>query len=227
VDTNLVFEEYKEYIEDKEFACVAAKAALAKQHIQCMVAGHMACPRDDNAILQFLYQFIDTYRGSTELYHSAVVIFELSDIANEGMFDSLLWQRLQALSALDARNYAYDSRVDAAPTSPKFSFSLKQEAFFIIGLHPNSSRSVRQFKYPALVFNPHQQFEQLKETNKYESLKKVVRKRDLSVSGSINPMLEDFGEASEVYQYSGRQYDQIWQCPLNVYHGKPSTNSAA
>lgn len=227
MDTNLVFEEYREYVNNKEFACVAAKAALAKQQIQCMVAGHMACPRDDNAILQFLYQFIEVYRSSTELYHSAVIVFEPSGIRDEEMFDSLLWQRLQALSALDARNYPYDSRVEAAPASPKFSFSLKQEAFFIIGLHPNSSRAVRRFKYPALVFNPHQQFEQLKETNKYESLKKVVRKRDLSVSGSINPMLEDFGEASEVYQYSGRQYDKSWLCPLNVYHGKSSNNSAA
>jgi FPC/CPF motif-containing protein YcgG len=227
VDTNLVFEEYREYVNNKEFACVAAKAALAKQQIHCMVGGHMACPRDDDAILQFLYQFIDVYRNSAEIYHSAAVIFEPSGIASEEMFDSLLWQRLQALSVLDARNYFYDSRVEGVPTSPKFSFSLKQEAFFIIGLHPNSSRLVRQFKYPALVFNPHQQFEQLKETNKYESLKKVVRKRDLSVSGSINPMLEDFGEASEVYQYSGRQYDKNWLCPLNVYHGKPSNNSAA
>lgn len=227
VETSAVFEEYKEYINNKEFACVAAKAALARQQIQCMVAGHMACPRDDAPILQFLYQFIDVYRSSTELYHSAVVVFEPSGIANEEMFDALLWQRLQAISALDARDYSYDARVEAVPTSPKFSFSLKQEAFFIIGLHPNSSRLVRQFKYPALVFNPHQQFEQLKETNKYDSLKKVVRKRDLSVSGSINPMLEDFGEASEVYQYSGRQYNENWQCPLNIYHAKSANNSAA
>jgi FPC/CPF motif-containing protein YcgG len=94
-------------------------------------------------------------------------------------------------------------------------------------LHPNSSRTGRQFKYPALVFNPHKQFEQLKETHKYASLKKVVRKRDLSISGTVNPMLEDFGEASEVYQYSGRQYNQQWQCPLKIYHAKYANNSTA
>jgi FPC/CPF motif-containing protein YcgG len=227
VDTNTVSEEYREYISNKEFVCVAAKAALARQQIQCMVAGHMACPKDDYGILQFLYNFIDTYRNSNELYHSAVVIFEPSGIANEEMFDALLWQRLQSISNLDAGKYTYDTRVEQDPASPKFSFSLKEEAFFIIGLHPGSSRAGRQFKYPALVFNPHQQFEQLKETHKYDSLKKVVRKRDLSVSGSINPMLEDFGEASEVYQYSGRQYDEQWQCPLKIYHAKSANNSAA
>lgn len=227
METRKVFAEYKEYINNKEFACVAAKAALARQQIQCMVAGHMACPKDDTAILKFMYDFIDTYRSSTELYHSAVVVFEPSGITNEEGFDALLWQRLQSLSRLDAEAYGYDKRVEANPDSPKFSFSLKEESFFIIGLHPNSSRAVRQFKYPALVFNPHQQFEQLKETHKYDSLKKVVRKRDLSVSGSVNPMLEDFGEASEVYQYSGRQYDNQWKCPLKIYHAKPANNSAA
>jgi FPC/CPF motif-containing protein YcgG len=227
LDNNLAIEEYKAYINNKEFVCVAAKAALARQQIQYMVAGHMACPKDDHDILQFLYSFIDTYRNSSELYHSAVIIFEPSGIANEEMFDTLLWQRLQSISALDARQHPYDARVDASPTSPEFSFSLKQEAFFIIGLHPNSSRVGRQFKYPALVFNPHVQFQQLKETHKYDSLKKVVRKRDLSVSGSVNPMLEDFGNASEVYQYSGRQYNEQWQCPLKIYHAQPANNTAA
>lgn len=222
-----MFHEYQEYIENKEFACVAAKAALAKDQIGYMVAGHMACPKDDNEILQFLYSFISTYRNSTELYHSAVVIFDQEDMAGEEMFDALLWQRLQALSNLDAKNYGYDSRVAPDPASPSFSFSLKEESLFIIGLHPASSRASRRFKYPALVFNPHKQFEQLREIEKYQHLKKVVRKRDMAFSGSVNPMLEDFGEASEVYQYSGRQYDNLWQCPLKILHAKPANNSAA
>lgn len=36
----------------------------------------------------------------------------------------------------------------------------------------------------------------------------------MAYSGSINPMLEDFGTSSEVYQYSGRKYDAEWRCPL-------------
>jgi FPC/CPF motif-containing protein YcgG len=118
VDTNTVSEEYREYISNKEFVCVAAKAALARQQIQCMVAGHMACPKDDHDILQFLYTFVDTYRNSDELYHSAVVIFEPSGINNEEMFDALLWQRLQSISNLDAKQHAYDTRVQADPASP-------------------------------------------------------------------------------------------------------------
>lgn len=227
MDRDLVMEAYQEFISNKDFVCVAAKAALARQQIQGMVAGHMACPRDDQQILDFLYSFVDTYRASGEMYHSAVVIFPSTGTVSEEQFDDFLWQRLQALSCLDAKRYAFDERVVADPASPEFSFSLKQESFFIIGLHPGSNRASRRFQYPALVFNPHDQFQQLKATHKYEGLKKAVRKRDETVSGSVNPMLDDFGEASEVYQYSGRRYDNQWQCPLKIYHANTTNHPAA
>lgn len=217
-ENNKIIEQYKAYLDKKEFACIAAKAALARQQIKCLVADHIACPKDDNAILQFLYAFIDDYRGSKEMYHSAAIIFKSTDIYNEQMFDEFMWQRLQSLSNLDAANYGYDSRVAANPDAANFSFSLKEEAFYIVGLHPASSRLTRQFQYATLVFNPHAQFEQLRETAKYDNIKGAVRKRDVAYSGSVNPMLEDFGTASEVYQYSGRKYDESWQCPLKINH---------
>ena len=145
---------------------------------------------------------------------------------NEELFDELLWKRLQALADLDAANYSYDKRVNNQPSSPSFSFSIREEAFYIIGLNPASSRQSRKFRYPVLAFNPHAQFEKLRETNKYEVMKKVVRKRDITYSGSVNPMLQDFGKRSEVYQYSGRKYDDTWQCPLKINHATIKNNSA-
>jgi len=210
--------EYFDFLNTKAFPCIGAKTAVAKQQASCHVVDHMACPKDDNNILQFLYCFVDEYRKSDEIFHSAAIIFEEPIALTEDIFDELLWQRLQALSNLDATKYSYDKRVDADPLSGNFSFSLKEEAFFIIGLHPCSSRASRQFSYPTLVFNPHQQFEKLKQTNKYESMKATVRKRDVVYSGSVNPMLNDFGESSEALQYSGRKYDSQWQCPLHVNH---------
>lgn len=204
--------------ERKEFACIAAKAALAKQQVQSMVVGHMACPKDDVSILEFLYAFTEDYRASQELYHSAAIIFTGPEIFSEQMFDELMWQRLQALSTLDAEKYPYDCRVSSDPKAANFSFSLKREAFYIVGLHPASSRLTRQFQYPTLVFNPHAQFELLRETLKYDNIKGAVRKRDIAYSGSVNPMLMDFGEASEVYQYSGRNYNDSWECPLKINH---------
>jgi len=213
-----IIEEYKEYLANKDFPCVAARAALARQQVKYFVAGHMACPKDDYLILQFLYQFINGYQQSEELFHSAVILFKGPEQPNEALFDNLLWQRLQALADLDAREYPYDQRVAADPNAPDFSFSLKEEAMFVIGLHPGSSRPARQFRYPALVFNPHAQFEQMRENKGYAKMKNIVRKRDLAYSGSVNPMLTDYGTASEVYQYSGQQYDKQWACPLKINH---------
>lgn len=125
-----------------------------------------------------------------------------------------MWMRLQALSDLDAEMYPYDGRVNPDPQSDQFSFSLKEEAFFVIGLNPQSSRPARRFKYPTLVFNPHAQFEELRALKRYDKMKNIVRKKDVALSGSINPMLNDFGDSSEVYQYSGLRYDHNWQCPF-------------
>jgi FPC/CPF motif-containing protein YcgG len=222
-----IIAEYKAYIKNREFACIAAKAALEKEHISCLVIDHMACPKDDHSILQFLYSFVDSYRASDEFYHSAIVIFREPEMHSEEIFDQLMWQRLQALAALDSANYAYDKRVDSDPKSVNFSFSLKEEACYIIGLHPNSSRLTRRFSYPALVFNPHAQFEKLRVTNKYEKIKGAIRKRDMAYSGSTNPMLDDFGKTPEVFQYSGRNYDESWKCPLEIKHATTTNNSAA
>jgi uncharacterized protein len=224
LDNDLIIEKYHAFLDDKAYPCIGAKAAMTKQQFKCMVAGHMACPHDDQNILQFLYDFVADYRDSTKLFHSATVLFKLPATHSDEMFDELLWQRLQALADLDAENHCYDRRVSKDPFNSFFSFSLREEAFFIVGLHPGSSRLSRKFTYPALVFNPHAQFETLRETDRYEHLKTIIRKRDEAYSGSVNPMLEDFGEASEVYQYSGRKYDQHWQCPFKSNHGKDQHN---
>jgi uncharacterized protein len=227
MESQAIIGEYQAFLQDKAFPCIGARAAMAQQHIRSMVAGHMGCPKDDRAILQFLYHFVDDYRNSDQLFHSAAVIFRAPEMHSEEIFERCMWQRLQALATLDAGQYEYDRRVDPDPSSPNFSFSLKEEAFFIIGLHPASSRPSRQFRYPVLAFNPHAQFERLRETGKYETMKGLIRRRDTLYSGSVNPMLDDFGKSSEIYQYSGRNYDGDWECPLNMSHGKANHNTSA
>ena len=215
-----IINQYKAFLQNKDFPCVAARAAASRQQLEIMVASDMASAKQDNIILEFIYDFVEKCRQASPGFNSAVVIFANPVILNESGFDVLLWQRLQSLANLDAQLYPYDKRVAADPASAEFSFSIKEEAFFIIGLHPNSSRSSRQFCYPTLVFNPHAQFQQMKLTGQYERMKNIIRKRDIALSGSVNPMLRDFGDASEVYQYSGIQYNQQWQCPLKINHEK-------
>lgn len=224
---NRIKQSYQSFINDKTFPCIAAKAALAYDQVHIMVCDHIACPKDDRAITQFLYEFVDSYRANNRMYNSAVVIFEGPSDCTEDFFDQMMWQRLQSISNLDSTKYKWDDRVAREPSDPDFSFSLKEEAFYIIGLHPGSRRMARKFQYPALVFNPHDQFERLRVSDKYSMMKETVRKRDIALSGSINPMLSDFGHSSEAFQYSGRVYDETWKCPFISNHEKDQHHSAA
>ncbi len=212
--SNTIVNSFHSFISDSLFPCVAAKDALTKDNIQIFTAQHIGCPADDERILAFLYDFTDSYRIAETGFHSAAIIFEQPENPSEDLFDNFMWQRLNAIKKLDEKNYEHDVRVDNNPASPNFSFSIKEEAYFILALHANNSRPARQFKHPTLIFNPHAQFEAMKTTNRYEKMKAVVRKKDLMLAGSINPMLTNFGEASEVYQYSGKEYDKNWKCPL-------------
>lgn len=211
---NTIIEEYRLHLQSRGFPCIAAQAAVSRGQVRCLVAQNMESPREDQRTLEFLYAFVDDYRKADTPYHSAAVIFQKPLIQDEWMFDRLLWTRLNALAELDRLTYRHDPRVDEDPESSRFSFSLKEEAFFIIGLHPASRRKARVFPYATLVFNPHQEFERLRKANRYETMKRTVRKRDVNYSGSVNPMLTDFGEKPETRQYSGIHYKSDWKCPL-------------
>lgn len=67
---------------------------------------------------------------------------------------------------------------------------------------------------PALVFDLHAQFEQLREAGRYEKLRASILQRDEALAGSVNPMLARHGEASEAPQYSGRVVGEEWRYPF-------------
>jgi len=72
-----------------------------------------------------------------------------------------------------------------------------------------------------MVFNLHDQFQVLREQQRYEKLRSAILTRDERLSGSINPMLARHGELSEARQYSGRAVDGDWKCPFQrgAVHG--------
>ena len=209
---------FTRHIDAKFFPCIAAKAALGLDNMDFFIAMHPGCPADDEGILSFMYGFVERLRRQPARFRSAVILFRDPSPIPEALFDRLMWQRLQALADLDRREYGHDARVADDPASPDFSYSLREEAFYVIGMHAGSSRPARQSVYPAFVFNPHSQFELLRSQGKYEALKTSIRKRDVLYSGSVNPMLSDFGAQSEARQYSGLQHETGWACPLKLKH---------
>jgi hypothetical protein len=118
---------------------------------------------------------------------------------------------------IDRRDYQWDPNVDSDPESPHFSMSIGGKGFFVVGLHPNASRSARRFKYPTMVFNLHAQFERLRDEGRYETIRSKTIERDIALDGTANPMLARHGQGPAAAQYSGRLVSNNWKCPFK--HG--------
>ena len=159
-------------------------------------------------------------RAQQSEYATFVAIFERPRNLDELQFENLFWQQLRALHALDAAHFDWDPNVRSDPADPHFSFSFGGQALYVIGLHANSSRQARRFRWPTLVFNPHEQFERLRADGKWKRMQETIRMRDRELQGTINPMLSDFGEASEARQYSGRAVEENWRAPFKAVERK-------
>lgn len=207
-------EQFRGFLAKPDYPCVGAKSALSKGQMQFIVARDLRSAWDDLRIYAALFEFSERYRTTPALFQSFVLLFREPGDLDEAAFEALLWERLQSLTDKDTwHGQAHDARVSADPGDPHFSVSFAREAYFVIGLHPRASRPARRFAVPAIVFNPHEQFETLRRQERYAKLREKISQRDEALAGSRNPMLQVFGESSEATQYSGRAVDAAWQCP--------------
>ena len=206
--------ELQTMIGDALYPCNAAKGVLARSNIEVCVVDQMTSKKAAETVRGGLEAF--SQQQSAKELVSFIVAFNDQPIYCEHQYDSLFWNFLQQLHDVDAPLSPWDEHVSRDPNDPKFSFSVGGEAYYLIGLNPHSSRKARRFPVPAIVFNLHRQFEALRQAGKYSRLRDTVRANDVRYSGSVNPMLQDFGSASESMQYSGQEHEEGWQCPLQI-----------
>ncbi|XOO21512.1 YqcI/YcgG family protein [Edwardsiella ictaluri] len=127
-------------------------------------------------------------------FYSAVVFFENKKIASEDDFENFLWEVLKELNSIDSQKYQWASGYSRNTRDDNFAFSIAEEAFFIVGLHPFAHRLSRNFKCPALVFNHHEIFSALRLSGHFDKYKAVIRKNEMHIQGSVNRQLSDFGK---------------------------------
>lgn len=204
--------DFRDFILKNDHPCVMAKALFKMDNYQL---GKYLSMDDDTSLkklLKDLETFIAQYDFDSNKFQSFIAVYPNDSFPTELGFEKALWDMLQKLHEMD--DCEWDESVSKDPESSNFSFSLKGKAFYIVGLHPKSSRKARQSPYPAIVFNLHWQFERLRKMGGFLRVKKRIRKRDKDLQGYINPTLKDFGEDSETKQYSGRAVDAAWKCPF-------------
>jgi uncharacterized protein len=195
--------EFHEFISDRAFPCVGAKSAANRGRMELIVCDELGSTASAEALCNGLARFSARYPEPGEEPVSFVAVFE-KNVDNEDCFHELLWRQLQLVHNIDVRSNKWAPGVSADPASNDFSFSVAARAFFVVGLHPHSSRMARRAPRPTLVFNFHEQFEAMRASGRYAKLQTAIRQRDVELQGSINPVLAQFGDASEAQQYSGK-----------------------
>ena len=205
--------EFRRRILAPSYPCLGAKAALHSGSCSVALYPQLATPATTEALSRDLREFRQAMPETDDSYSTFVAVFEQPRKIDETRFEELLWRQLRQLHHVDTEPWAAD--VSADPADAHFSFSFAGRAFYIVGMHAGSSRRARRFPWPALVFNPHAQFERLRMSGKWKRLQSAIRARDSALQGNINPMLNDFGESSEARQYSGRAVEEKWKCPFH------------
>lgn len=209
------YEDFRAHIAGEYFSCVGAKAALNGKIFRFGFYDEMNITETNHALARDLRMFADEQSRSDSNYASFAAIFGASDFEDESVWETSLWNQIKNLHLLD-RNSVWDASVSSNPEDANFSFSFAGTGFFIVGLHPKSSRIARQFLSPTMVFNPHAQFDRLRENGQYDRIQQTIRTREIKLQGSLNPNLSDFGTQSEARQYSGRAVEENWKCPFHA-----------
>ena len=224
--TVFVHDGFRALILNEHFSCVAAKSAVRQGNYRFGLYDALGSASACAGLAHDLFAFVraDADTATAAEFRTFVASFDGPLPPDEATFERLLWTTLQRLHDLDVVHHGWDHRSKADAADPEFAFSFAGMAFFLVGLHAASSRMARRFAWPTLVFNPHGQFDRLRETGRYPRFQQVIRTAERSLQGNINPMLADFGSRSEASQYSGRQVGSEWRCP---FHAKAGTDPGA
>jgi FPC/CPF motif-containing protein YcgG len=197
-----------------EFPCLGAKSVFRRGSVEHVVLDDMDSDDVPETLLTQLADFARNIEGE-DGFHSFIATFRQPVPADEASFEASLFGLLQRLH--DTDDEAWAPGVGSDPNDPHFAFSAGGTAYFIVGLHPAASRVARRAPLPTLVFNPHDQFERLREEGRFDGMRGAIRRRDEDLQGSINPMVADHGDTTEALQYSGRAHGSDWEPPLEVH----------
>lgn len=200
------------FVIEDDHPCVMAQTVFSMDKVDLHVYDNFGSKNTAQKIIKDIRIYLDKYDFESNDFYTFVATFPGRKDYTEEQFEELLWKQLQFIHEVD--DQPWDPAVSSDPESRKFSFSILGKAFYMVGLHPNSSRIARKSPVPAIAFNLHWQFEKLREMGAYHNVRDKIRERDRELQGENNPMLEDFGEKSEARQYSGRKVGEEWKCPF-------------
>lgn len=202
------------FISDPRYPCAGAKSALRLGAVRLGFYPALAsgeAMRRSAADAAWFAGHVDEIDGH---FATLIAIFHGPPAPDEASFADAFWAHLSGMVREDRQRYEPDPAVSDDPSSADFALSLGDKAFFVVAMHPAASRVARRSPVTALVLNLHEQFDALREAERFDAMRDTIRSRDARLQGKANPMLDDHGSSSGALQYDGRTHDSDWVPPL-------------
>ncbi|KYG62845.1 hypothetical protein AZI87_16375 [Bdellovibrio bacteriovorus] len=214
MDISQVESDIHNLISQKNYPCIAAVQALFKKELIFDTYSSFGSGESARTLAANLIAFKEKQRSQKIQNLTYFAIFPQDSVNSEEEFEMKLWNELSAMWNHPNIAGNWDPTFSDNPEDKNFCFSLDGSAYFVVGLHPLSSRLSRRLPYPALVFNLYSQFHELQEQGLYQPMIKLNRQRDERFQGSVNPMAELHNDVWEAIQFSGRANSSDWKCPF-------------
>lgn len=205
----LVHSQFRAMITSGVFPCLGGASAVRRRDYRFGVYPGLGSAEAVEATATDLMRFVADRPAPEHPVSVFVSAFDGPPIGSEEEFECALWRQLHGLTARD-EGPALDRDELVDPEDPGFVYAGRE--FFIVGLHPASSRWARRFGWPLLVFNALSHSALLRRAGKYERMHNRILERDRRLQGCDNPSLE----ASQLAQFSGRAVEGSWSCPLDL-----------
>lgn len=210
----LLIDQFSKFVLQEGYPCVGAQAAVNGKTFAIGNFDKMQLRTTPQNLAYGLMEYLVAMSNRPSNFLTYIAIFPNSYFTDEMQFEEQLWDLLKKLYIEDRKYFQWNPLYSQDPSESNFSFSFGEKGFFMVGMHPGSSRRARQFMYPSIAFNLQSQFDDLREKGRFDMMRDAIRERALDFQGSINPMLADYGEGLQAPQYSGRHVGDTWKCPF-------------
>ncbi len=219
-----VYHEISHTLQQDKYPCVAAVQSYTKNQYEVGFYDSLGLGNRNYELASDLIHFVENLDLQKTPFQSFWAVFEETKSLSEEEFEKALWRELSYLTSHQELPDSWDPSFSSNPEDKNFCFSLGGHAFYVVGLHPNSSRLSRRFPFPVLLFNAYEQFNSLIKKGTFAPMVKANRKLDSLFQGSVNPMVEKYSESWESIQFSGKSNPENWKCPFQ--HGlRPQAKS--
>ena len=199
----------------KFYPCVAAVQSVAKKDYVVHEAREFGTGVDRDGIRKAICDYLRSWMKTRSTTYTLWLTYPNDQVTTEDEFEQRMWSQLSNFTSLEEREQDWAPGWSQDPKDPNFTLCIGGQAFFVVGLHPLSSRPARRFPYPAIVLNAFEQFEDLTRQGAYEAMVEKNRQREIRFSGDLNPMVEEHGDKWESIQFSGKTNSSDWKCPFH------------